>query len=120
MGINENIKRLRHEKDLTLEELGRAVGVSKQTIQKYERGQITTIPYDKIVLLAKALGVTPADLMGWENSTDEYYLEDEAREAAEWLHRNPQYRVLFDAVRKVSAEDIDFVRQMIDRTTGQN
>lgn len=121
MGINENIKKLRKERGMTLEELGKAAGVSKQTVQKYEKGLISNIPYDKIVLLAGALRVSPADLMGWEESSaDGYYLNDEALAAAKFLHNNPEYRVLFDAVRNVSADDIDFVRQMIDRTTGKN
>lgn len=68
MNINENIKELRSKKGLTLEQLGASVGVSKQTIQRYETGQIATIPYDKIVLLARALSVTPQYLMGWEAS----------------------------------------------------
>ena len=68
MTINDNIKRIRTERKMTLEELGKAVGVSKQTIQRYETGQITTIPYDKIILLASALGTTPQSLMGWDKS----------------------------------------------------
>ena len=67
MTIKENIRRLRIERGLTLEELGKAVGVSKQTIQRYETGQIATIPYDNILLLASTLGVAPQELMGWSN-----------------------------------------------------
>ena len=66
MKINENIKKLRNDRGLTLEQMGKMVGVSKQTIQRYESGQITTIPYDKIVALAVALQVSPSALMGWE------------------------------------------------------
>ena len=64
-----------------------------------------------------------SDIMEDHDELDEdavYYLDDEAREMAEFMHKNPRYKVLFDAVRNVSAEDIDFVRQMIDRTTGNN
>jgi transcriptional regulator with XRE-family HTH domain len=66
MTIHENIKRLRLEKNLTLEELGKKVGTTKQTIKRYESGEISTIPYDKIVLLADTLGVAPGVLMGWQ------------------------------------------------------
>lgn len=72
MRINDNIKRIRKERGITLEELGKAIGVSKQTIQRYESGQIVTIPYEKITGLASALHVSPAELMGWaESATDE-------------------------------------------------
>ena len=31
---------------------------------------------------------------------------------------NPEYKVLFDASRKVKREDIEFVKQMMDRMRG--
>ena len=49
------------------------------------------------------------------SSTETYYLDKEAREAAEFLHKNPDYKVLFDASRKVKKEDIDFIKKMIDK-----
>ena len=50
---------------MTLEELGEAIGTSKQTIHRYENGIIDNIPRAKIEALAKALKVTPSELMGW-------------------------------------------------------
>lgn len=67
MGLNENIKTKRIEKRMTLEKLANQVGVSRQTIQRYESGVITNIPSEKIELIAKALDVTPGYLMGWED-----------------------------------------------------
>jgi len=66
MDIYENIKRRRAELEYTLEELGKMVGVSRQTIQRYESGKIKGIPYEMIVKLSDALLVTPAYLMGWD------------------------------------------------------
>lgn len=45
----------------------------------------------------------------------EYYIDPDAMELAEFLHKNPNYKVLFDAARTVSPEDIQFVKDMIDR-----
>ena len=50
---------------LTLEEVGERVGVSKATVLRWESGEIESVRSDKIALLAQALGVTPAQLMGW-------------------------------------------------------
>ena len=66
--INEKIKEARARSGLTFEEVAARVGVSKQTIHKYETGIISNIPSDKIELLAKALGTSPSFLMGWESS----------------------------------------------------
>jgi len=66
MGLKDNIKCKRIESGMTLEELAAKVGVSRQTIQRYESGVIGNIPSDKIEMMAAALDTTPAALMGWE------------------------------------------------------
>ena len=66
MGLKENIKSKRIERKMTFEDLAKSVGVSRQTIQRYESGVIGNIPSDKIELIARALDTSPAYLMGWE------------------------------------------------------
>ena len=66
-----NLKALRKERKLTLEELAKRLGTSKQTIQRYENGIIANVPPEKIERLAEALSVTPAELMGWTESKTE-------------------------------------------------
>ena len=68
MTFKDRLKQKRTSKGMTLEDLGNKIGVSRQTIQRYESGVITNIPSDKIELLAKYLSTTPSYLMGWENS----------------------------------------------------
>lgn len=61
------IKELRQAKGLTLEQVAKVVGVGKSTVRKWETGMIANMKRDKIADLAKALGTTPAYLMGWED-----------------------------------------------------
>ena len=65
MEMNEKIKMLRLQNNLTLEEVGKKVGVGKSTVRKWESGAIKNMRRDKIAKLAAALGVSPAYLMGW-------------------------------------------------------
>lgn len=68
--IGEKIKALRLKNNLTLEQVGNAVGVGKSTVRKWENGMIANMRRDKIVSLAKALNTTPAYLLGFsEEST---------------------------------------------------
>lgn len=67
MTIGEKIKKLRLDNNMTLEELGSKVGVSKQSLFKYENGIVTNIPLDRIEKLGKVLGVDPSELVGWSN-----------------------------------------------------
>lgn len=65
-GMARRIKELRQTKGLTLEQVADVVGVGKSTVRKWETGMIANMRRDKIADLAKALGTTPAYLMGWE------------------------------------------------------
>jgi hypothetical protein len=54
------------------------------------------------------------------SDNDVYYLDDDARDMAQFMYENPEYKVLFDASRKVKKEDIQFVKEMIDRMSNNN
>ena len=92
--LSRKIKRLRLERDMTLEEVAEIVGVGKSTVRKWETGMIANMKRDKIALLAKALGTTPAYLMGWkENETStpvEIKLSDGEKYVIELLRRVPE------------------------------
>ena len=68
MSIGQNIRQRRKSINMTLEDVAKDVGVSRQTLSRYETGVIGNIPSDKIELLAKILCTTPAYLMGWEDN----------------------------------------------------
>ena len=44
-----------------------------------------------------------------------YYLDPEAAEIAQEVQQRPELKILFDASRKVSADDLELVINMIDR-----
>jgi transcriptional regulator with XRE-family HTH domain len=66
MSVGKRIALAREQKNMTLEEVAKLCETTKQTIFKYENEIVTNIPYDKIVLLSKALEVSPSYLFGWE------------------------------------------------------
>ena len=69
----------RKELGLTLEEVGKIVGVSKSTVRKWETGYIENMKRDKIALLAEALHVSPLYIMGidasLEQANDDNYVQ---------------------------------------------
>ena len=69
-GMAQRIQSLRKKKGLTLEQVADVVGVGKSTVRKWETGMIANMKRDKIADLAKALGTTPAYLMGWDEKKD--------------------------------------------------
>lgn len=87
MEIKEIIKNRRSELCLTLEEIGRRVGVSRATVQRWETGEIKNLGRDKIAALAAALHVTPEYLLGW---TDEPGLQMEHNLASATADLTPE------------------------------
>ena len=69
--MGAKISLLRQEHNLTLEQVGQAVGVGKSTVRKWETGAIANMRRDKIASLAKILHTTPAFLMGWVDDASE-------------------------------------------------
>lgn len=76
MVIGNRIRKKRVDLDLTLEDVAKAVGTSRQTLSRYENSIITNIPYDKMELLATRLQTTPAYLMGWDENQPASEIED--------------------------------------------
>lgn len=113
MTFGEKIKALRDQRGMTLEQVGDLVGVGKSTVRKWESGQIANMRRDKIALLAKALGVTPGYLMGWEE-------EDPAQQAREELAEDPDRKALLNLARYGSAQDVKQVAALIDALRATN
>lgn len=119
--ISKNLRNIAYEAGKTQADISKDLKISKATISSWMNG--TRVPrMDKIDLLCHYFNVSRADIMEENNEDSEqvYYLNDDARELAQFLYDNPNYRVLFDASRKVKVEDIEFVKEMIDRMTGNN
>jgi len=70
MTVGDRIKNRRCDCNIPQNELAQKVGITKQTLYKYEKNIITNIPSDEIELIAKALETTPAYLMGWEDENN--------------------------------------------------
>lgn len=104
-----------HLNNKTQMDLMRDLDLSSATISSWCNGK--KLPrMGKIQMLADYFHIEKSDLLEEKKHSDEtYYLNDDARELAQFLYDNPDYKVLFDASRKVKKEDIEFVKQMLDR-----
>lgn len=88
---------------MTQDQLGKACGVTKQTIFKYENNIISNIPTDKIQMAADALGVSSAYLMGWAEKTPTPKGEREIQ--------NPDIRMIARAGKKMTPEQAEILRK---------
>lgn len=70
MTIGQRIKSRRKELKLSVDELAKKLGKNRATIYRYESDEIDNMPISVLEPLAKALHVSPAYLMGWEETND--------------------------------------------------
>lgn len=114
MTMYERIETLRKSVGISQGRLEKELGFSNGSISKWKNSTPTP---DRLQKLADYFNVSLEYLMtGKEKDSDDiYYFDDETRDMAQFMYENPEYKVLFDASRKVKKEDIDFVKQMLDR-----
>lgn len=67
MLIGERIKQRRKELGLSVDQVADKIGKNRATVYRYESKDIEKLPLEVLEPLAKALGTTPAYLMGWED-----------------------------------------------------
>ena len=108
MTTGQKIRKRRLELNMTMEELGDAIGVQRSAVNKYEKDLID-IKASTIAALARALRVSPVYLL------DDAEVEDADQARLEALHQDPRLGLLFDRSRKMSHEDVEFMLQMADR-----
>lgn len=105
---------------VTVADVSRATGINQSTLSNWKRRN-NLISGKNAQLIADYFGVSVDYLMNGRDSVPEgvpsYYFDEEAREAARFLHDNPQYKALFQASQKVRPEDIAFVKEMIERAS---
>ena len=65
MSKGDRLRQLREQIGMSQVEAAEKIGVSKQTLYKYEKDIVTNIPSDVIEKMAVIYSTTPAYLMGW-------------------------------------------------------
>lgn len=93
--------------EITQNELAKRLGVGTTSVYNWCNG-IKSPRMDKVDAMCKIFNCKRSDLMEDKEDDDDssYYINYEAQEMAQFLYENPEYKVLFDASRKVKPEDL--------------
>ena len=130
MELSKILRDYRQEHGLTLQVFADRAGLTKQYISMLENNKNSKngkpiIPsLETLRKLASAMYMNIDTLVATLDGEQDvslqtkdagYYTNPEVAEYAEELRTNPKYRLLFDASKDLSKEDIDFVVDMIER-----
>lgn len=108
----ERLRQIMAERDLKQADilrLAEAVGgpekLTKADLSQYVSGKVRPGP-GKLRLLATALGVGEAWLLGYEESAGEAELDGDIRQYLQFVKDNPEYRMMFDLCGSATLEEI--------------
>lgn len=132
MHLGKLISNFRQEKNMSMDEFAKLANLSKPYISMLEKnknsrnGKPIVPSVMTLKKVSKVLNISFDDLIkmldsGQEISLSEtptepigYYSDPETAEMAEELRTNPDRRILFDASKDLSKDDIDTVLKIID------
>ena len=102
MNTGDRIKQRRLELGLSDDDLANKIGKSRATIYRYENGDIENMPTPILEPLAKALDTTPADLMGWNESSSPLVID----------YQKPDQEGCYQRISEYTARFLDLYNQL--------
>lgn len=117
MDFKDNLKTLRKKKGISQVDLAEQLGFSKSLIGLYETGDRKP-SFEALEAIADYFNISIDYLMG-KDEKSVYYMNPDAAEMAQELYDRPEMKVLFDASRKATKEDIEQVAEILKKLGGK-
>lgn len=113
-----NLKQLMSEHNKTQSDIAKIAGVSQGTVSDWLSGK--KYPrMDKIQKIVDHFQLPITALVNdGKETNNQYYLNPETARLAQEVYDNPDLRILFDASRHLTPEDIRFVVEMVKKMKG--
>lgn len=111
----EFVKELCKRKGIPVHRLEKDLGFANGYLNPKK---LKKIPYERAILISNYLGIPLEQIYGKREmnlESSSYFLNEEAAKIAQELHDNHDLRIIFDATRKASKEDLEFIKDMINR-----
>lgn len=116
MNTRNRLKELRIAKGLSQNEVAKIMGVGRTTYLKWESGE--NQPTRKLKELSEFFGVSIDYLLGNSPAPSPesggYYTDPDVAQITEELRTDPDKRILFDATKDLSKDDINTVLKIIE------
>lgn len=93
---------------ISVRHLEREAGLTRGAIDKWK------VSSPSVKNLSKVAQYFDVSLDALMDSDDGYYLDGDAVRIAQELKDRPQMKILFDATRNVSADDLEFIIRLVD------
>lgn len=113
MGVYERFAELCEKRKCSVYSVAKATGIATAAFTQWKHGQYN-FKHDKIQKIADFFGVT-AEWLETGVESKGYYINDETAKTAQELFENKELRMLFDAAKDASPEDLIMVKDLLLR-----
>lgn len=119
--FSENLNRLLQDREKTQSEVAKEIDVSPQTFNTWTQG-IAIPRMEKIQRLADYFHVEKSALLDKASQEQTYYTNPETAKVAQEIFDNSDLRILFDAAKDSTPEQLQLAAEMLrqfKKTTGE-
>ena len=114
MDIGDKIRNARISKGMTQEELGKALGVQKSAIAKYEKGRVVNIKRSTLKKLSDILGIAPSELI-----FDAYFEEEQKKNDIQAdiilkMRSDTDFMSAVETLYKLDSDKLKSINQMLN------
>ena len=113
--FSKNLRYYLEKYDMTQLELSKRLGVGTTSVYNWCNG-LKSPRMDKVDAMCKIFNCKRSDLMEDKTISDdnsEYYINPETKKVAQEIFENKELRLLFDAAKDASPEDLQTVHTML-------
>ena len=116
----EKLNKLKKSKCLTNKKISELTNTPLVTIDRLFSGKSLNPTVTLLQKVAKVLECTVDDFIEYDKDSPlaDYYENKETAKLAQEIHDNPNYRMLFDATKNLSPEDLQAVIDIANRIKG--
>lgn len=114
--MDNRLKQLRSEKQLTMQEVADYVGVNVATVSRWENGEIANMRRDKVAKLAELFNVRPSYILGMTDTQE--FSHDDRKQAINFIDNVDLIQVLAEASR-LSPSDQELVKGQLQFLVGR-
>lgn len=106
LAFAKNLRTLMEAHDCTQEDIAKVCNVSQQTVSDWLNGK--KYPrMDKVEAMLVRFNVPMNALINdGKEPTEQYYTDPETAKMAQFLHDNPEYKVMFDSTRDLDPKSV--------------
>lgn len=114
MNVGEKIRIARINKGMTQEELGKALGVQKSAIAKYEKGRVVNIKRSTLKKISDILGIAPSELIFETYVEEEQKKNDIQADIILKMRTDTDFMSVVETLYKLDKDKLQSINQMLN------